>query len=229
MTGRVAVSAVVVAMLAITGVGIALVSTDVASTSAHASAASAPATARLVIRPVTQSGTAASGFHVTKQSGAVDCTTPDESAGAVNHDIERCSPSAAYAIACWKAAMPHRVLCTRDPSSHGLYSLPRTGNFAPAGLVAKRDRAPLLLVLGNGWRCAIRDGGAWNSLKAHPNWYGTYSCNNNHDAVWSASKAPHNGINESRSVWTVQTAPFSGNERLTVRTVRKAYFVGTHS
>ena len=217
MPTRVALPAVIAIGLAVAGT-----SPGIASTSA---------TSRIVVRPVTQAGTPAQGVLVATDAsaGSVGCTPADPSPGAVSRNIEFCSPSAAYAIACWKSATPHQVLCSRDPSSNRVYSLRRSGNFASTGLAARRDRAPLLLVLGNGYRCNIRDGGAWSNLQGHPNWFGAYSCNNNHDAVWSPPNAPHNGINETNSTWTVHVAPISGKNSVTVRTVRKAYFVGTHS
>jgi hypothetical protein len=193
-------------------------------------AAATPATARIVVRPVTSAGTPAPGVLVTsdQKAGTVDCHTSEPSPGAVSRDIEFCSPSAAYAVACWKSATPQHVLCSRDPSSGRVYSLPRTGRFAATGLAGKHKRAPLALVLGNGKRCSIRDGGAWSSLKGHPNWYGTYSCDGN-SAVWSPQNAPHSGVNESRSAWTVHVGSISGNGPVTIRTVRKAYFVGTRT
>jgi hypothetical protein len=208
----------------------AVVAVGLAVIGASPGIASTPATARIVTRPVTQTGTPARGVLVATdaEAGSVSCTPADPSPGAVSRNIEFCSPSSAYAIACWKSATPHRVLCSRDPSSDRVYSLRRSGSFASSGLAPKRNRAPLLLVLGNGWRCLIRDGGAWSNLQGHPNWFGTYSCNNNHDAVWSPPNAPHSGINESQATWTVHVAPISGRNSVTVRTVRKAYFVGTH-
>ncbi|HVT22367.1 MAG TPA: hypothetical protein VHE57_13375, partial [Mycobacteriales bacterium] len=95
--------------------------------------ASAAATVRVVVKPVTASGHPAPGFTVHRAKHAwerVDCSFKDPSVGAVSPDVEACSPSAAYAIACWKSADPGRVLCTRDPSSHALYELPRDGKFA---------------------------------------------------------------------------------------------------
>ena len=195
------------------------------------SASATSATARVVVRPVTAGGLPAPGFHAVvdhRQSDAVDCRTADPSPGALDRDIEWCSPSAAYAIACWKAAAPHRVLCTRDPRSERVYSIVRDGGFATTDAVTKRNLSPIVLILRDGTVCFIRDGGAWGQLRSHPKWYGTYSCDH-HGDVWSKPFAPHDGIDESQPAWTVQTSASSGNGRLTVRTVAKAYFVGTHA
>lgn len=221
MSARVAFPATFAILFTIAGASVGPVSTQAASTSA---------TKRIVVRPVTSAGTPAPGVLVTsdQKAGSVDCSTREPSPGAVSNNIEFCTPSAAYAVACWKSATPRQVLCSRDPSSDQVYSLPRTGTFASTGLAGTRNRAPLMIVLGNGSTCSIRDGGAWSSLKAHPNWFGTYSCSGN-TAVWSPPKATHSGINESRPAWTVHVGSISGNGPVTVRTVRKAYFVGTQS
>ena len=198
---------------------------------APASTASGAATVHVVVRPVTTGGVPAPGFHATvdnRKSDAVDCSVANSSPGAVSRNIEWCSPSAAYAIACWKAATPHRVLCSRDPQSQRLYSILRSGKFAQTGLVEKRNRSPIVLILRDGTTCFIRDGGAWGQLKSHPKWYGIYSCDQ-HGDIWSAPFAPHDGVDESQPVWTVHTSPSSGNGQLTTRAVAKAYFVGTKS
>jgi hypothetical protein len=189
------------------------------------------ATVRIVVRPVTAGGVPASGFHVTtddRRADAVDCSDPNASPGAVSRNVEPCSPSAAYAIACWNAAAAHHVLCSRDPSSKRVYSIRRTGKFADTGLDSKRNRAPILLLLRDGTKCFVRDGGAWGQLTSHPNWYGTYSCDQ-HGNVWSPPYAPHHGVDESQPTWTVHTSPSSGNGRVTIRAVAQAYFVGTHA
>lgn len=191
-----------------------------------AHAAAAPATHKVVVRPVTSTGHAAAGFHVKAQpNGSVDCSSRSPSPGAVSHNIEACSPSAEYAIACWKAATAHQVLCVRNPASKTVYRIPRTGNFEPTGLLAKKQRAPLLLVLTNGDKCAIRDGGAGGTITGHPKLVATYYCSSG-VAVWAPFNAKHFGINESASSWTIRTAQ-AGNHALTLHHVKKAYFVGT--
>jgi hypothetical protein len=194
--------------------------------SVHHAAAPAP-TVRVVVRPVTTAGRASAGFKVHNESDdVVDCSFADPSPGAVSRNIEFCSPSASYAIACWNAVSAHHVLCMRDPASKKVYKLSRTGQFAHTKLAPAAQRAPLLIVLTDGTRCDIRDGGAWGTLKSHPNWSGSYSCTR-HGVVWASPHAKHNGVNESRTSWTVQTAAGTGAGKLHVRHVRRAYFVGT--
>jgi hypothetical protein len=192
---------------------------------AAATTVAAP-TVKVVVRPVTSTGHVRAGFTVTGEpSGSVDCSFRDPSPGAVSPNIEFCAPSAEYAVACWKAAAPHRVLCMRDPRTKHVVRIPRSGAFAATGVAAARLRAPLGMRLRDGDYCSIRDGGAWGQLPGHPNLFGTYACR--HDgAVWATANAAHQGVNESQPSWTVHTAHF-GSSHLATRHVAKAWFVGT--
>jgi hypothetical protein len=216
-----AAAAAAVLLVAIPGAG--------AQTTASAAAGTTHSvrTVRTTVRPVTADGHAASGYTVHRQGRnvSVDCSEGFPSPGAVSSDIQECSPSAAYAIACWKSATPHRTLCMRNPRSRDLYSIRLSGRFRHAAMANRKSRAPLLLVLSDGTLCSIRDGGAWGSLKSRPRWYGSYSCSR-HGVVWSPPHAAHWGVVESHRSWTVRTAPFNGR-RLVTRHVRRAFFVGT--
>jgi hypothetical protein len=200
---------VLIAVLSTVLVGAGITAT--AATASTPSAGTPAATQSIIIRPVTSTGKASSGFHVKAQGekDAIDCSGRDPSPGAVDRNIEECSPSAAYAIACWKAATAHHVLCTRNPSSHRLYRIPLTSSFAKTAVAKPKSRAPLLIVLTDGTRCSIRDGGAWAILKSHPNWSGSYSCTK-HGVVWASPHAKHYGINESTASWTVHTGSAAG-------------------
>lgn len=213
-------------VLAITAAALALLA-GAAALEAPASATTAAATVRVVVRPVTSTGHVRAGYTlVTEPSGLVDCRFPEPSPGAVSRNIEFCSPSAEYAVACWKSAVPQRVLCIRNPRHKQVVRIPRTGAFAPTALAPARERAPLGMTLGNGTYCSIRDGGAWGTLHSHPTWFGTYSCDNG-SVVWSPPTANHHGINEIDPSWTVRTAPASGVGSVVIRHVVKAWFVGT--
>lgn len=212
-----------IAGLAVGVLAAAPVATAAASGTTHATPA---ATKKVVVRPVTSSGQAAPGFGVRGEPrGRVDCSFADPSAGAVSRNIESCSPSVEYAVACWKAAAHKSVLCLRDARVKRLVRIPRMGKFAATPPPKPADRAPLLVVLSDGTHCTIRDGGAWGQLKGHPRLFGTYSCDR-HGAVWARSSAPHSGVNESHASWTVRTAEF-GKRHLATRHVARAYFVGT--
>src|SRR4051812_41410440 len=67
-------------------------------------------TARTYIRPVTTTGHPAPGFVLhSEPSGSVDCTANVPSPAAINANIDFCSPSAEYAVACWKSAVAARA------------------------------------------------------------------------------------------------------------------------
>ncbi|HZC70042.1 MAG TPA: hypothetical protein VE442_05075 [Jatrophihabitans sp.] len=210
------ISAVAAATVLIAGVAIV---------EAPAGAAPSP-TVRVVVRPVTSAGHHAAGFTVTGEpSGSVDCSVADPSPGAVNRNIEFCSPSAEYAIACWKAAAPHHVLCMRNPRRKNIVLIPRHGAFAKTNPAPARQRAPLAMNLHDGDHCSIRDGGAGPVRHGHPQWSATYFCV--HDGVvWAKPGAAHLGVNESAASWTVVTGGETGP--LVTRHVAKAWFVGTH-
>jgi len=226
-TAATAAAAAAVAVVgAVPGAIAGTAATPAATRPAGVTHASYRSTARIVIRPVTAAGHTASGFRARRQRGmSVSCTPAEPSPGAVSRNIEECSPSAAYAIACWKSVTPHRTLCLRDPRRKAVDSLRLSGRFAPTRVARRRDRAPLLMVLTDGTRCFIRDGGAWGTLKSRPHWYGSYSCSR-HGVVWAPPRASHYGVDESHPSWTVRTAPFNGR-RLVTRHIRRAYFVGT--
>jgi hypothetical protein len=189
------------------------------------------ATHRVTIHPVTSTGHVSASFTLHAEPGqSVDCSARTPSPGAVSPNIEFCSPSAEYAIACWNAAAAQRALCIRDPRTKNVYRIPRTGTFAPTPVAPVVFRAPLMMMLTNGDVCAIRDGGAGGSLTGHPNLFQTYFClgSAGTEEVWASTSARHFGVNEAHSLWTVQTAP-AGNHALVTRHVAEAWFVATQS
>lgn len=199
-----------------------------ASVAADAAPAHRAQTAQIVVRPVNTSGHAVSGFTVKSEpTGSLDCSDAGASPGAVSKNILECSPSAEYAIACWKSATAHQALCMRNPAKDELAKIPYSGAFAHAS-APTTNGAPLKLVLDNGAKCSIRDGGAWGTLKKHPQWNGEYSCTKGGD-VWAKPSSTHMGVNESGSLWSVHTASAAGTGKVTVHDVTKAYFVGTKS
>lgn len=212
-------SLIAVVMLVAGGAAVSVDTTTAAAGSTH------PATQRIVVRPVTSSGHASPGFTVRRQrKDQIDCSERDPSAGAVSRNIEQCSPSYEYAVACWKAAGHGQALCLRDPSTTRLAKIGTAGRFAATSRASRAQRAPLLIELTDGTRCSIRDGGAWGVQKSHPKWFGTYSCSH-HGVVWAPPKAHHYGVNESQPSWTVRTG--SDHGRLVTRHIARAYFVGT--
>lgn len=204
---------------------IALLITGAATTSAGATTLS---TTRVTVRPVTSAGHPAPGFTLhAEPGGSVDCTAKLPSPAAVDPNIDVCSPSAEYAVACWKSAVAARALCFRNVLTKNVYRIPRVGAFASTPIAPVAYRAPLALEIADGDLCTLRSGGTAGSLTGHPGLFVTYWCVH-HGAVWASLHARHFGINEAHPLWTVQTAS-AGNHALVTRHVVKAWFVGTHS
>ncbi|MGN6606166.1 MAG: hypothetical protein ACTHMS_04050 [Jatrophihabitans sp.] len=185
--------------------------------------ATVPPTQRVIVRPVTAAHVPAAGFSAVTTSDGIFCSGHEASPAAVDANILECSPSAAYAPACWHAARPRYALCLRDARSHTLYRLPLVDGFGSAAPL--HDRSPLDLVLRNGTACQLRIGGAGGQLVGHPNLFATYYCSDG-SAVWAGITAYHSGIDESHPVWTVRTGR-PGTSTLTTRLVARAYLVGT--
>ena len=189
-----------------------------------ASAATLTHTVRTVVRPVTTTGHVAPGFHrVLESGGEVDCSFASPSPAGVNRNIESCSPSAEYAVACWHAASRHYALCFRNAHSHRVYKIHLASTFARTP--RSTDRAPLLMKLADGVHCSLRSGGAGPSLPTHPNLFATYYCSDG-TAVWASDHSRHLGINETHPVWRVRVAR-DGDSTLVRRRVAHAWFVGT--
>jgi hypothetical protein len=197
---------------------------SVADTVAPASAHRGAATRIVIVRPVNASGHARPGFTITSPPELagipLDCSYPLASLAAVSPNIDWCSPSVAYPVACWKAAAAHKALCMQDPRTHELVRFPRRGPFASTARPSARQHAPLGIVLRDGDYCGIRAGGVWGSPPGHPHLVGYYACR--HDgAVWASLSAAHNGIDESQPMWTVRTAHFDSS-RVVTRAVARA-------
>jgi hypothetical protein len=206
----------------------ALVTTTMATATA-APARHTTATQRIVIRPVNSHGHPAAGF-VRKDLGndPVFCRFNgghgSTSTVAVDPGIFDCSPSAAYAIACWDAARAHRVLCYQSAFSHKVVRL--HGNAPVHFPKPSHPYNALNLVLANGERCSARDGGAVGIQKHHPNWVATYYCGHGADAVWSPKSLDKTlGTDRGTSRWHAWVG--TANGYLHKRAISKAYFVGT--
>lgn len=203
-----------------------------AAPSTHASTGgSAPAaTRKVVIRPVDASGHPAAGFTVETESSTGPVTCGDASPVAVDPNIRLCSPSAAYAIACWRSTDPSWVLCLRDPLLHMLARLSLSGSFTPVPAVA--HPSPERIVLPDDISCVIRDGGAWDELPSHPQWAGAYGCNMRMSIYGPANT---DGIDRTHPLWTVHEVPDSAlgvhgtGGPIAVRPVTVGYYVGTAS
>jgi hypothetical protein len=114
------------------------------------------------------------------------------------------------------------MYCLQNPFGKQLAQLPLADTSlpdAPAPVVA----SPLALILDDGARCLIRDGGSWSHLPGHPGWFGTYGCDAPNDQiVWAPSAS--DGVNRANSTWTVKSTGRSTT--LVSHAVTVAYFAG---
>jgi hypothetical protein len=215
-------------LLALIAVALSAVGLAVALDPAGAAAAHRfPATIKTIIRPVNAAGFARPSYTVhAEPTNTANCSFPDPAPSAVSPNIEICSPSAASAFACWKAAAAHKILCVRNPRVRTLYRIPRAGPFAPTALAPASQRAPLAVVLANGDYCQFRNGGAGPIRLDHPQWTATYYCNSG-KVIWQRPGAHHYGVFERFPDWTVIVAGETGP--IVARHVLRAWFVGTYT
>lgn len=193
------------------------------------SSAAVPRTRQVVLRPVTDTGRAAPGYttEVSSADHRIDCGGSHSSYAypspvTVDAGPVTCGPSSEYALACWNGPTATTALCYRNPWLRQVVTIRTTGRL-PA-LRPPAQPSPLGLVLSDGTRCSLRDGGAWAHLDGHPEMYGTYACAGS-IAVWGGKGL--DGVDRSRALWRVRLAPMTGHGQLHVLTVRTAYFVGT--
>jgi hypothetical protein len=199
---------------------------------ATVSSAAGPATQRVVLTPVDGHGAATTGWSVGTMNedanAPVDCGagggTVTASPDAVSGGVYLCYPSAADADTCWAAAAPGKVLCVMNPFGRVVEELYVQGTALPA-VAAPAAPVPLGLVLANGARCRLRDGGAWGSPTAAPNDDGYYSCDQAHGIVWAPANSSTGGIDMTGPRWTVLVGDVTGPLR-TVG-VSLAYYVAT--
>jgi hypothetical protein len=183
--------------------------------------AAATGTHRVVLRPVTSSGHAVKGYRVVTDKRSVECdgTSPV----AVNGGIAYCGSSADTTLACWASASRGRLLCLTDPFVHTLRSLRLSGAF-PA-VRAPRHARPQALLLANGGKYLVRNGGAWGTVKQHPSWVGYYfeRASFTHEVY---GPRHGDGINRRHARWFVTTYRHESGHG-TRHDVARAYYVGT--
>jgi hypothetical protein len=198
-----------------------------ASSAPSSTSVTPPHTEQVIRRPVTRTGRVAPGYTLVVLPAdpyQLDCGGSRgafPASSAVDDGIASCVPSVAYAVACWNGPTATTALCYRNAWQHQV-DLINTYGRLPAEQAPKQP-TPLGLVLSDGTRCWVRDGGAWAALDGHPELVGVYSCGQ--DAVWATPLA--DGINRTRPLWSVRVAPMSGHGKLRTVAVRTAYFVGT--
>jgi len=136
-----------------------------------------------------------------------DCTTPSPS--AVAPDVYYCSPSAAGAGTCWPST-PGSLLCVDNPWDKRLHRVTYDGQLPPVQPTATPE--PFALVLDDGTRCVLRNGGAWSG---RPDGYvGGYGCGDSGGAnpavLCPENQAAGPCIDRSAPVWAVKVGRLGG-------------------
>lgn len=129
-----------------------------------------------------------------------DCTTPSPS--AVADDVYYCSPSAAGAGTCWPST-PESLLCVDDPWSNHVHRVSYAGQLPPVRPTATPD--PFAVVLDDGTRCLLRNGGAWGGRA--DGYVGVYGCGDpgsNLAVLWLPSQGAGTCFDRSMPLWTVK-------------------------
>ena len=179
-----------------------------------------PSTHRIVVRPVTSAGAAAPGYTIREEDLTDTCG--EASVVAVDDGITSCGPTADYLPACWQSS-GGTMLCYRNVWSREIVRVHLAGTLS--SVVAETSPLPLGLELANGVHCGLRIGGAWSRPQSHPDWFGTYFCDNK-QALWAPGDA-QNPASSGQAYWVVHLGAASGVGNLTDVGVRTAYFVGT--
>ncbi len=200
--------------------------------SAAASAlADPPPTQVITAVPVGSNGQPINGYREAPSQGDAtavnDCSTPSPSAVADN--IYYCSPSAASAGTCWPAT-PGSLLCVDNPWDKRLYRVSYSGQLPPVHPTAAPD--PFAIVLDDGTRCLLRNGGAWGGRD--DGYVGVYGCGDpsaNLAVLWLPSQGSGTCIDRSAPVWTVKVGqlgtPTTHFPPPQTRAVATVWFAGT--
>lgn len=194
------------------------------------SAAAEPASTQVITAvAVGPNGEPANGYHEAPPQGnvaVVTCTTASPS--AVADDIYSCSPTAASAGTCWPST-PESLLCVVDPWSSQLHRVSYAGQLPQVQPIASPD--PFAVVLDDGTRCLIRNGGSWSGRD--DGYEGVYRCGDpgaNLAVLWLPSAGPGTCFDRAAPLWTVQVgqlgAPTDHFPPPVTRGVATAWFAG---
>jgi hypothetical protein len=200
----------------------------VATVAAVPVAAEPSATQVISVVPVGPNGEPINGFQETPSPGNVssvsECTAA--SLSAVADGIYSCSPSAAGADPCWPST-PGSLLCLDDPWDKQLHRVDYDGPLPPVQAPAISD--PVGLLLDDGTRCRLRNGGAWGGRD--DGYVGVYGCGGANAVLWLPSQGPGTCVDRSSPAWTVKVGPLgTPTEHFPppqIHTVTTAWFAGS--
>ncbi len=151
----------------------------------------------------------------------------DVSPAAVANDIYYCGPDAAGADVCWPST-PGTLLCLNDPWDKELRRFAYADTLPRAQPAATPE--PLALLLDDGTRCRLRNGGAWGGRD--DGLAGAYGCPDETPAVLVpiTVKAGESAIDRSQPLWTVKVGSLGASDAHfpppQTRTVTTAWFAG---
>jgi hypothetical protein len=167
-------------------------------------AADPPSTQVITAVAVGPNGRPINGYQESPAQGNVftvnDCSTTSPS--AVANNVYSCSPSAAGAGTCWPSTAGS-LLCVNNPWDKSLHRVSYDGALPPVQPTATPD--PFALVLDDGSRCLLRNGGAWGGRA--DGYVGVYGCGDqgvNPAVLWLPSQGAGTCIDRSSPVWTVK-------------------------
>ena len=185
----------------------AIIATPVFSTAGPAGA-DPPPTEVITTVAVGPSGKPINGYREAPQqgtgTGTVDCTEPSPSAVADN--VYSCSPSAAGANTCWPST-PGSMLCVNGPWDQQLHRVTYRGQLPPVQHPATPE--PFALVLDDGTRCLLRNGGSWSGR--FDGYQGAYGCGDSGGSNPAVLCLPGQAcIDRSAPVWTVKVGELRG-------------------
>jgi hypothetical protein len=182
----------------------------------------------IMVVAVDANGQPANGFREVQHTGSApqvsDCVV---SPAAVGGNVYLCSPAAAGADACW-ASQPGSLLCLNDPWDKGLHRVAHSEELPH--VKAPASPAPFALLLEDGTKCRLRNGGAWGGRD--DGLVAAYGCLGSDLVVLVPSQpdAVATAIDRAQPMWTVKVGVLgAGNPHLPApqsRAVKTAWYAG---
>jgi hypothetical protein len=202
----------------------------VAALAAVGSVSAEPATQVITAVPIGPNGEPIDGYREAPSQSNItdvaDCTT--SSPAAVADDIYYCSPSAADADVCWPST-PGSLLCVNDPWNKELHRVSYSDPLPHVKPLAAPQ--PFALLLDNGTRCRLRNGGAWGGRE--DGYAGAYGCgpaDSNLAVLVMPNRGAASAIDRSMPVWTVKVGELGSPAAVLpppqTHTVTTAWFAG---
>src|SRR6185437_12773783 len=156
----------------------------------------------IMVVAVDANGQPANGYREVLKAGSApqvsDCTA---SPATVAGNVYLCSPAAAAADVCW-ASPPGSLLCLNDPWDKGLHRVAHSEELPH--VKAPMSPEPFALLLEDGTKCRLRNGGAWGGRDEGP--VAAYGCLGSDLAVLVPSQpdALAAAIDRAQPMWTVK-------------------------